>query len=221
MSGVPDYVVFAHPSNGPITWGQVRANQDRAYRVQCLAARLRTLMVMQYRQLQEKKITGPFVIAITVMSGIEILGEIFYSTPVPPDRNDASKEAFCRFCAKVHQRFGRAPSKNFKDAFEARWNNGRPESVAAIVYKYFRNTLIHGYYGRSVFLTGGGTNDLTLCDDGCVLIHPDWLLERFIAAAEEHIDTLLMAPPQCGLRRNALNYLHDLLDEGDEPNEQT
>jgi hypothetical protein len=214
MPGVPNEVVFARTAAGAaITWGQVRANADRVYRVQCLADRLRSFMVLQYRELQQKNINGPFILGLTVMAGVEILGKIFYSTPIPTDPNDANKEAFCRFCAKLDQRFGRTPPKAFKNAFEARWAEARPDRISVIFYRYFRNTLIHGYYGRAVFLTGQGTNDLLLRDDGCLLVHPDWLLERFIAAAEVHIAELLAAAPNSSLRRNGLNYLHGLLDE--------
>lgn len=214
MPGVPDDVIFARNQAGaPITWGQVRANPDRAYRVRCLADRLRSFMVAQYRELGQKNINGPFILGMTVMTGVEILGKIFYAMPAPDDPGEANKVAFCRFCAQLHQRFGRPPSKDFKDAFVARWGGEKPESVSAILYRYFRNTLVHGFYGKAVFLTGQDTDDLLLRDDGCVVVHPDWLLQRFIAAAERHVNELLVAPPQSSLRRNALNYLHELLDE--------
>ena len=218
MPGVPDEVIFARtPEGDPITWGAMRANADSAIRVQFLAHRLNSFVIGQYRELQQKNVNGPFVLGMGVMAGVEILGKVFYAKPAPQNAGEANKMAFCRFCGQLEARFGRPPPLEFRKAFVDRWGGARPGSVAEIFYTYFRNTLVHGFYGKAVFLTGEGTNDLLLRDDGCVLVHPDWLLQRFIGAAEVHVGKLVEAAPQSRMRRNALDYLHELLDEPPEP----
>jgi hypothetical protein len=74
---------------------------------------------------------------------------------------------------------------------------------------------VHGYYGKAVFVTGEQTKDVLLREDGCVLIHPDWFLQRFIKTAEQHIQQVVREEANGSLRRNALRYISILLNEGD------
>lgn len=157
----------------------------------------------------------------TLSDGIGTLGEVFYATPKPADVGAENRESFRRFCVKLDQRLGRQPPLAFRTAFAERWGVDCPQSVAVILYTYFRNSLVHGYYGRTVFVTGDGTNSLHLRDDGCVLVHPRWLLERFLEVAEEHVAEVLVAPSQSSLRRNALNYVRGLPSPTQSPFAQT
>lgn len=215
MPGTPNEFIFARSPDGQsvITWGQVRASADPVHRLQSLALRLRGFLIAQYAELLDKNVSGPFPVSMAVMAGIGTLGEVFYATPKPADAGAENRESFRRFCVKLDQRLGRQPPLAFRTAFAERWGVDCPQSVAVILYTYFRNSLVHGYYGRTVFVTGDGTNSLHLRDDGCVLIHPRWLLERFLEVAEEHVADVLVAPSQSSLRRNALNYVRGLLDE--------
>ncbi len=175
--------------------------------------RIRGFLIAQYAELLDKNVSGPFPVSMAVMAGVGTLGEIFYSRPRPPDAGAENRESFRRFFVKFDQKLGRRPPLAFRNAFAERWEVECPQSVALIFYTYFRNSLVHGYYGHTVFVTGEGLNSFLLRDDGCVLVHPRWLLERLLTVAEEHVADVLKAPPQSALRRNALNYLHGLLGE--------
>jgi hypothetical protein len=171
--GIPDDVAFAQRAGGgDILFGDVRNNRNAAARAEFLARRLETFFLGAYQELVDRNVSSPFSVSIMVMSGIGTLGEIFYSNPPPPDSRDRNREAFCRFCARVDQRFGRPHSIAFRKAFAQRWSTERPDSISGVLYTYFRNSLIHGYYGRGVFLTGASTQEMLVKDDGTVLIHP-------------------------------------------------
>ena len=81
----------------------------------------------------------------------------------------------------------------------------KPNNGAEVLYTFFRNSFIHGYYGRAVFLTGDDTQEVEFRADGCVLLHPWWFYERFSNVARELLVEMFKEQQNGQLRRNALS----------------
>lgn len=213
----PDRVIFGPGSEGApqVTWGHLRANPDESFRLGCLARRLTTFLHDQCATLTG--IGAPVPTSTVALVGIGALAEIFYRDAIDASNKEHGRITFCKACDQLDGKFTRTPSKDFKDAFEARWKDGRPASASSVLYTYFRNSLIHGYYGEGVFLTGDETPDLKLEDDGCVLLNPDWFFDKFLKAVEWHCAEVLREQATGPLRYNALNYVRKLIGEAPLP----
>jgi len=198
-----------------VTWGSLRANKDEDYRLRALSARLRTFLLKQTSNIIDKKIDAPFPLTTVTLVGIGSLGEIFYGDAAHPRDKYRNLILFCCFCNSLDQRFPRAPKKEFKAAFAKRWSEEKPCSTSQILYTFFRNSFVHGYYGRSVFLTGDETQDFTLREDGCVLLNPDWFYEVFRKSAEKHLVDMAAEQMNGRFRKNALKYIRKLIDDHD------
>ena len=89
----------------------------------------------------------------------------------------------------------------------------KPNNGAQVLYTFLRNSFIHGYYRRAVFLTGDDTQDVQFRADGCVLIHPWWFYERFSTLVKKLLVAMFKEQQNGKLRRNALKYVSTLLDQ--------
>jgi hypothetical protein len=216
--GAPDEARFSpglKKGEEAVTWGSLRQLTNDDYRLAALSARIRSFLIEQTSAILEKKAYAPFPLTAVTLIGIGSLGEIFYADAADPHDEDRNLILFCEFCDSIDKRFPRAPNKNFKEAFASRWRVEKPRSISRILYTFFRNSFVHGYYGRSVFLTGDETPDITLRDDGCVLLQPDWFYGAFRHAAENHLVRMQKEKKDGRLRRNGLAYVRKLIDERD------
>lgn len=71
--------------------------------------------------------------------------------------------------------------------------------------------MIHGYYGRAVYLTGDETSNVDFRDDGYVILNPQWFYERFSDTAEDHIEKMLKQQANGKLRKNGLKFVEKLI----------
>jgi hypothetical protein len=216
MPGTPDDVIFSldpDDKDKRISWGQLRANTDQTFRLRCLQARVEDLLLLQSSQLLKPDSYAPFPLAAITLIGVGAVGEIFFADTVPASASNRNKSLFCQAAKKLAQQFSRPLSKNFKEAFSKRWGVEKPNNGAEVLYTFFRNSFIHGYYGRAVFLTGDDTQEVEFRADGCVLLHPWWFYERFSNVAMELLVEMFKEQQNGQLRRNALKYVSNLLDE--------
>lgn len=215
MPGAPDELIFSDsPEHGAaqITWGALRANHDAQFRLLCLSKRIRGFLLDQTSRLLNEGTNAPFPLVVTTTVGIGSLAEVFYSDTVPARQDERNRIIFCCFADKIAEDFSRSLKKDFKVQFAERWGE-RPRTGSQILYTFFRNSLVHGYYGQAVFLTGDETDSIEYRADGCVLLNPEWFFTRFAAAANTHLDRALEEQENGCLRRNALGYVAGLLGE--------
>lgn len=210
---MPDNVVFCDSISGSgpqITYGELRGNQDEAFRLECLKVRIESWLIKQCDDLNTRR-SCPFPLAVTTLVGIGSLAEIFYRDSVAAESADANRMLFSKFCVTLDQRIGRTLTKRFKESFIERWSVEKPETLADLLYTFFRNSLLHGYYGRAVFITADETDDVECDEDGFVRLNPFWLYEQFKTSAMKHSADALQEESNGTLRRNALNYVERLL----------
>ncbi len=77
-----------------------------------------------------------------------------------------------------------------KDRADAR----RMNTVGDVLYTFFRNSMMHGFRGRAVFLTevDHESKDLTLIDaDGTMILRPSWLWNRYVAVVGSTFDEIV------------------------------
>ncbi|MCP5535388.1 MAG: hypothetical protein H7A51_04040 [Akkermansiaceae bacterium] len=211
--GVPGPVVFGpNPKGGDnLTWSSLREMENSQERIVALEARLRSYLVDGLSNAAEN--AHPFSSAALVMIGIEAFGEILFRDGSKGE--DASKQRFCDACSKIDQKFGRQLPKTGAQAFARRWNVSKPKSMGEIVYTFFRNSIVHSFYGRGLYLTCEDTKDVQLTDEGIAMLNPDWLLKKYRCSSGKLLDKLVKEKNGGALRRNALKYLEKLLKQSD------
>jgi hypothetical protein len=170
-------------------------------------------MIGQFGELTTKQVNAPFVLCALALVGVSSLGDIFYYDKIAKSNPDHNRVTFCAACDRVDERFTRTPPKKFKLAFVERWpEHERPCSASEVMYTFFRNTLLHGYWGRGVFMTGKLPEKLLLRDDGCVLLDPEWFYDRFLKSVDWHIAEMKVDNSASVVRRNAVNYVQRLVE---------
>lgn len=218
---VPDHVAFgpSEPS-GVLTYGAVRKlSGDDLLRA--LKGRLDTYFMAQVEELAKplqagaSKVYSPFPLFLMTCVGIETLGKVFF-TRAPragETKDDLQREAFLFVCNTLHKPLSRPLTKPQKMEYDALWgadSHKNATSVSQIIYRLGRNTMIHGYRGKGVFLTED-VSEWTL-DDGAVVINPYWFWRCFVMAYSE-LWTRLHAnkQPNNPMKHSAFSYIGELL----------
>jgi hypothetical protein len=207
--GVPGYVIFGpNPKGGDnLTWDSLRSMTESDDRIAALESRLRTYLVSGLAD--TAKTAHPFSAAALVMIGIGSLGEILFRDGSSGE--DASKQRFCKACNKIDQQFSRQLPNKGSSAFAKRWNTPKPKSMAEILYTYFRNSIVHSFHGRGLYLTGEETDTVKLTDDGVAMLNPTWLVNQYEKSSGNLLTKLLGEEENGPLRRNALDFLDKLV----------
>jgi hypothetical protein len=142
--------------------------------------------------------------------GIETLGEIF----VTSDKDDISLQ-FITILKQLNQIFGRKPNQKYQAQLEAIWTAKDLNNISSygkIVYRFFRNTMIHGFQGKGMFLSYEGTKNITIDDASAfIVINPDWFWEIFKAFFYKQFDLAKKAQANSNERKNCLNYINTFL----------
>ena len=214
---VPDEVAFGHDTRtGAMTYGDVRSLDDEG-KLRALKRRLDTFFIVQVDELgkAEKgtaKVYSPFPLALLTCVGIETLGQVMYHDDRRA-KEEAQREGFLRVAKSLHRNFSRPLKKDDKLAIKRLFPEkeaGKIETVAQLLYYYQRNTLIHGYQSRGVYLT----EDLPEWDlsEGSFALNPYWFWRSFKARYEElFLDLFSNKEPTNSLRKSALSYLSKML----------
>jgi len=187
-------------------------------RIHALKTRLDDLLIKQVNEFgadytRGGKAYSPFPLAVMTCVGIEALGQMFYRQL----SLESQKEPFIAVAKRIDQKFSRQLKKEFKEAFGNRWNKediSKLQNAAQVLYVYFRNTMVHGYFGKGVGLTDLSereTDDLTF-GDGYLVLNPYWFWKEF-----EKVYSKLFDEARQGDRNNnprwisCLEYLQEIL----------
>jgi hypothetical protein len=210
MKKIPDKVIFGEDAlNNGITYGSVRNIMDENELINLLKLRLSVFFINQVQVLQDSR--SAFPLATMTCIGIETLGEVL----LQKDDDDTSYQ-FVGIIRKVDQRFGRKPNKKFEAKLKEIWSEDDLKNIdcfGKIVYRFFRNTMIHGYQGKGVFLSYEDTKNIEFDDKNAYLIiNPDWFWNSFKDYFSNEFKLISNAQNNDPKRDNCLKYIHSLLD---------
>jgi len=209
MSIVPDKVIFGIDSlNNVIDYGYVRHIADDDELINLLRLRLKVFFIQQVQALQNSRSAFPLTTMTCI--GIETLGEIF----VKENKDDTSFQ-FVEIIKKIHQTFGRNPNKKYEKKLQEIWSEKDLKNIdcfGKIVYRFFRNTMIHGYQGRGMFLSYEDTETIEIDDEfAFIKINPDWYWNSFKSYYERQFVLIGQAETNNTERQNCLSYIKTFL----------
>jgi hypothetical protein len=154
---------------------------DTVTRAKAFKARVESFFLKQVDVFQYQKPWAPFPLAVMTCVGIEMMGSYKYGD-APGDRNGHFKL------------FLKDMDAHFADMQLTPDN--RQEELAAFIYKGFRNSLAHGFYGKWVFITHDKKKAAKLKynrEKRFVVLNVYWFYERFKAEAYKYLDSLVAA----------------------------
>ena len=211
---VPDAVIFGPDSQSvSLTYGTVRGFSDDE-KLLALKRRLDAFLVDQIEELGKddgtSKVYSPFPLTLLTCIAIETLGQVMHDAS---GKGDAQRDAFVEVAKSLESNLSRQLKKKDKKAIKELFppkDADKIDSAACILYYYLRNTLVHGYQGRGVYLTEDNT-DWKL-ESGTIQLNPYWFWNMFKKVYEERFAKLFENKESTNpLRKNALNYLNTLL----------
>jgi hypothetical protein len=210
---VPNQVIFGRGRS----YGEVRG-LDHPNQYVALKERLDDFLVSQIDELGiqtngQTKVGSPFPLLVVTCVAIGSLGEVFFRRKYG-NSEDATKNCFIAVCCKIDQRLARKLPIEFKKALEATWPDkdiASTNSPAELIYKFLRNTMIHGYRAQAVFVTGDETPDFELRADH-MIINPYWFWKAFKKPYEELFVELFKAQANSSIKASCDTYLNKLLN---------
>ncbi len=107
--------------------------------------------------------------------------------------------------------------KNDKKELIAVWGERFTDTnislIGGLVHSYFRNTMIHGYRGRGVFLSFQ-QDTLMLLQDGYLILNPNLFWNSFVNAFNKEFNSIIEDGKinQQNIKVKAIKaYLHELI----------
>ena len=183
---IPDNTYFG-PNQNKIgqNYGDVR-RQNTEEQLVSLELRLRDLLIKQIDELgrddnDETKVFSPFPLAISTCVAIDALGEVFFK--YDKKRTEKNQQyTFTSVLNKFDKSFSRPLPKQFKSGLSNLISDYKSENINSrsdLIYKTFRNSLMHGYKARAVYITQENIEWSENENDGYLIINPYWFWERF------------------------------------------
>ncbi len=195
-TNVPDHVIFG-PGGGDLNYGHVRA-LPLQLQIEALCRRHAAWLVDQSKPLAASA-ASPFPLAVMACVGMEALGQIAYGAG--PKVSDLSYP-FVQVAREMDPLFSATLTPAFRAAFTSRWSGAldpkaKTASVgdaASLLYVFFRNSMIHGYRGRAVFLTADETSSVKLDEaEGTMALNPWWMWRRYEEVVKSNFDDIVNA----------------------------
>lgn len=203
---IPNEVIFGPGIDGaPTTYGQVREISDGTIRITLLHKRLTTFFLDQTQILSNG---SAFPLTVMTCIGIETLGQIFVA-----NENKTQSYRFVEIAKKMDQRFARKLSKKFKQDFHDLWPEKETQNIenfAELLYTFLRNTMIHGYQARCMFLSWEGTNNW-IEKEGFIVLNPKWFWNCFETTFHKMMTEAEQGQENNYYRRNSLIYINKIL----------
>src|SRR5271167_2350966 len=154
---------------------------DVCTRAKAFKTRTEAYFLRQVDALTSDEIWAPFPLALMTCVGIEMIGAYKYGDAAA-DRNGHFK----RLLKDMSPRFGESQLTP----------EGRTEELAVFLYKGFRNSLAHGFYGKWVFITNDPKKTATLRYSPTrhlVVLNVNWFYRRFKEVAQAYLESLSRA----------------------------
>lgn len=182
---VPDSVRFAHTDSEILNYGDVRklSCDDR---LRALKKRFDYWLIRQTDALIAKDAAGnglvdaPFPVVIMSCVTLETMGSVFFDDGI---KRDETKDVFERAAIFTDPKLKGPMIKGVVGKMRALWPNSDlkdVQSASDVIYKFFRNSMFHGYRARGAYITGEINPKAWDYGDGFLLIHPDnfWKMVR-------------------------------------------
>jgi hypothetical protein len=154
---------------------------DVQTRAKAFKVRTEAYFLKQVDVLTSSQIWAPFPLAVMTCVGIEMIGAYKYGDALA-DRNGHFKHLL----KDMSRRFGETQLTP----------EGRMEQLSVFLYKGFRNSLSHGFYGKWVFITNDSKKTATFRYSAAkclVVLNVNWFYRRFKHAAEAYLANLTEA----------------------------
>jgi hypothetical protein len=149
---------------------------------------------------------------------METLGKIFYSRKPGEGVNaeGVQRVGFLKICTGIHCHFSRPLNATQKLEYDSLWGIDEHKKVSGIghiIYRFGRDTMIHGYRGKGVYFTEDPAVPEWKFHEGGVLINPYWFWQGFVRHAEDlwkrfHSNR----EPTNSLKASTRTYLRELLE---------
>ena len=207
---VPDHVVFGPRRGGgaDLTFGDVRNALSIQGKIEALRDRCDRWLIQQSKPLADSK-GSPFPLAVMACVGIEALGQIAFGEGLA---GSPKSYAFVSVADRIDSRFRDPPTPGFLAALVARLPRAPAGKGSELFYTFFRNSMIHGYRGRSVFLTGDEVHDVALREsDGTMVLNPWWLWAEYEKVATTLLDEIERPTASTPRRSCAESYMSRML----------
>lgn len=194
---VPDKLVFGPRlnNNSPVTYGEIRRIKDRKLQIKYLKRRIDQFFIYQTSPLyknenNEVNVKSVFPLALLTCVGVETLGQIVIN-----ENKDASSYQFTQILNLFDKRFSRTLPKKMKQRLLnslGDYDKTKVKTISDLIHSYFRNTMVHGYRGRWVFLSVELKDNWTFDEStGFIVIQPIWFWETFLKIYEDIFNELL------------------------------
>ncbi|MBL0035384.1 MAG: hypothetical protein IPP26_06355 [Flavobacteriales bacterium] len=153
---------------------------------------------------------------------VETIGRIFFKST-----GDSKASQFIQALGTLDQRLGRQLTKTFRERLVELWpvqEEGQLKKTqdiktrAELLYTFFRNSMVHGYRARAVYLSDQEGLDIEE-GDGHLVLNPHWLWNRFKVAYEELLNEALDESRETSSRKHCLAYIRKILSEEGVPSE--
>ena len=205
---VPNQTIFGVDENeASINYRTVRQITDEDRLIILLKLRIEVFFIGQVKPLET---VSPFPLSVMTCIGVETLGEITIA-----ESSDDNGIQFKKILGKFDTNLAKTLTKAEKELVKKNWPDKDGEKIKTLTdlfYKYYRNTMIHGYRGKGVFLESG-LNPPFIFNDGFLIINPDWFWTRFIEVFNSTFEQLLKDKKKgSGERTRCLDYIRKLLD---------
>jgi hypothetical protein len=154
---------------------------DVCTRAKAFRARTEAFFINQVDTIRTSATWAPFPLAVMTCIGIELISSYKYG-----DARGDSNDHFKKLLKDMHPRFGHVKITP----------EGHTHELAYFLYKGFRNTLTHGFYGKWVFITHQQEKAKTFRYSprrGFVVLNVYWFYERFRRLANDYLATLVAA----------------------------
>jgi len=165
----------------------------------------------------KRLVHSPFPLFVMTCVGIETAGKIFFwrSPARGESEEDVQRLGFIQVCKGIDAHLSRPLTAQHKAEYDSLWGAGAhrfAQSYGTIVYRLGRNTMIHGYRGKGVFITDDPAVPSWAMHAGGVALNPYWFFGRFAEHCNElwakfHANKNANNP----LKISARAYLQDLL----------
>jgi hypothetical protein len=147
-------------------------------RAAAFRARMDAFYFKQVDAIATKSPWAPFPLAVMTCIGIETIGAYKYGD-APGDRNGHFK----KLVEELHGGFKRLENDP----------SGRQVTLSTFLYKGFRNSLAHGFYGKWVFITHDPAKAKTFKfarRESLLVLNVYWFYERFRVIANQYLSEL-------------------------------